>query len=54
MSMVNDLVEQCSKLALTSKEKHVIDVGDDADDVLDDKLSLRMVGRVVTTKTFEF
>lgn len=52
--MAKELVEQCSKLALTNTEDDVIDFGDRTNEVSDDKLSLRLVGRVLTSKPLNF
>lgn len=54
VTMAADLVEKCSQLALTGKEEDVIDFGDNADEAVDDKLSLRLVGRIVTSKPLNF
>lgn len=54
VSMADDLVERCSQLALTSTEEDIIDFGGDTDEAVDEKLDLRLVGRVLTTKPLNF
>lgn len=53
--MADVLVEQCSKLNIESgTEEDVIDLVDDSEEVVDEKLSLRLVGRLFTEKPVNF
>ena len=52
--MAGDLVEQCSKLALTSEENDVVDLGDSIEDANDDNLSLRLVDQILTAIPLNF
>ena len=52
--MADDLVEQCSKLSLLNEESHVIELDDNGGYRSDEKLSLRLVGRILTEKPLNF
>lgn len=52
--MAEDLVEQCSKLAFMNTEDDVIGFGHSTEDAPDDKLSLRLVRRVLTSNPLNF
>lgn len=52
--MADDLVEQCSKLHLVNKEDDVVDLDSGFEDERDSKLSLRLVGKVLTEKPLKF
>lgn len=52
--MAEDIVERCSKLALTNTEDDVIDFGDSTEEGMDEKLSMRLIGRVLTAKPLIF
>lgn len=52
--MAEDLVEKCAKLNIIPKEDDIVDLGDGFEEDQDDKLSLRLVGRVLTDKPLNF
>lgn len=52
--MVDDLVVQCSKLLHSSTEDDVVDLGEEVDQGDNEKLSLRLVGRVITERPLNF
>lgn len=52
--MADDLVEQCSKLYISSSEDDVVDLDTGFDDSQDEKLSLCLVGRIFTNKSLNF
>lgn len=52
--MAEDLVEHCSKLSIVNDAEDVIDLDEGKDDTQDDKLSLRLIGRVLIEKPLNF
>ena len=52
--MADDLVEQCSKLQIKNSEDEIVDLDDGVDDSQEEKLSLRLVGRILTEKPLSF
>ena len=52
--MVEELVERCSKLNIVTGKEDVVDLGEGFEDNNDEKLSLRLVGRVLTDKPLNF
>ncbi|CAO2838528.1 unnamed protein product [Amaranthus hypochondriacus] len=52
--MADDLVEQCSKLALLNEEDDVVVLDGNSDESHDKKISLRFIGRVLTEKPLNF
>lgn len=52
--MVEDLIEQRSKLHLANDEGDDIDLGDGFEEEQYEKLSLRLVGQIVTENPLNF
>lgn len=52
--MADEFIEKCSRLNIIPKEDDIIDLGDSVDARQDDKLSLRLVGRILTDKPPNF
>lgn len=52
--MAEDLVEKCSRLNIILAEDGIIDLGDDFVEKQDEKLALRLVGRILTDKFMNF
>ncbi|CAO2822706.1 unnamed protein product [Amaranthus hypochondriacus] len=52
--MADSLVERCSKLTIVNEEEDVVEIGDSLDESHDEKLSLRLIGRVLTEKPLNF
>lgn len=52
--MADKLVEQCSKLQIENSENDIVDLDDGVDDAVDEKLSLRLVGRIFTEKPLNY
>lgn len=52
--MAEELVEKCSKLQIKTAEDEIVVLDDGIDDSHDEKLSLRLVGRVLTKKPLNF
>ncbi|XP_010680870.1 uncharacterized protein LOC104895922 [Beta vulgaris subsp. vulgaris] len=50
--MADDLAERCAKLKINADENTVIELGNEVPTEIDDKLSLRLVGRLLTTRAF--
>lgn len=52
--MAEDLVEQCSKLVITNGEDDIVDLDTSNDEHHVPKLSLQLVGRILTSKPLNF
>ena len=52
--MADELFKQCSKLHIKNSEHEIVALDDGFDYSQDEKLSLQLVGRILTKKTFEF
>lgn len=50
--MAEELIDRCTKLKITDDESSIIDLGNDVSPEMDDKLSLRLVGKLLTSKAF--
>ena len=50
--MAEELIERCTKLKITDDESSIIDLGNDVSSDLDDKLSLRLIGKLLTSRAF--
>ena len=48
------MIDQCSKLQIVKDEDDVVDLGEDFDEDIDNKLALQLVGRIVTEKPLNF
>ena len=52
--MAEDLVEQCSKLAIMNGEEDIGILDDCNDNTHDEKISLRLIGRILMEKLLNF
>lgn len=52
--MADDLVEQCSKLNIVNEEEDILELEDGCDEQQDAKISLRLVGRLLSEKPLNF
>ncbi|CAO2835426.1 unnamed protein product [Amaranthus hypochondriacus] len=52
--MADDLVERCSKLTIINEEEDIVVLEENKDDKQDEKISLRLIGRVLTEKPLNF
>ena len=50
--MVADIIEQCSRLKIVNEEDDITDFEDKEDEASNAKLSLHLVGKLLTTKPF--
>ena len=50
--MAEELIDRCTKLKITYDEGSIIDLGNDVSPEMDDKLSLRLVGKLLTSRAF--
>lgn len=52
--IADELVKHCSKLKISNDEEVAIDLAAGFEDSVDDKISLRLVGRILTEKALNF
>ncbi|XP_048496508.1 uncharacterized protein LOC125495741 [Beta vulgaris subsp. vulgaris] len=50
--MAEELIDRCTRLKITDDENAIIDLGTDVPAEMDDKLSLRLVGKLLTNRAF--
>lgn len=50
--MAAEIIKQCSRLKIVNEEDDIIDFKDKEDEASNAKLSLRLVGKLLTTKLF--